>query len=205
MNAVMPRWPASGLALANTMNRPASCALVIQSFRPVSDQSASRDGRARGQGERVAAGTRLRQRVRADRVGGEPRQIAPPEIFGAPAQERVHDERVLDVHEHGHGRVHARERLHGEHGVEEARAASAKLFRGLDAHDAERKQPVNAASGAWRPARPCRGRSAGSRGRRTRTRCARNSRSSSDSAVSGGWGTRRMLAPETTAGPAGSV
>ena len=142
-NAVMPRCPASGFALANTMNTPASCALVIHSFRPVSDQPVAARRRARGQGEGVAAGSRLRQRVRADRVGGEPREIALPEIGRAPAQQRVHDQRVLDVNQHGHRGVHAGQRLHGEHGVEEARAAPAELFRRLDAHDAERKQTVN--------------------------------------------------------------
>ena len=37
--AVMPRYPASGFALANTMNMSASLALVIQSLRPVSTNS----------------------------------------------------------------------------------------------------------------------------------------------------------------------
>ncbi len=46
-------------------------------------------------------------------------------------------ERVLDVDQHADRRVDARERLDGEHRVEEARAAAAVGVRDLDAHHAE--------------------------------------------------------------------
>ena len=35
----MPRWPASGAAFAKTMNTSASCALEIQSLRPLRTKS----------------------------------------------------------------------------------------------------------------------------------------------------------------------
>ena len=38
-NAVMPRYPAAGSTVANTMKRSASAAFVIQSLRPESTQS----------------------------------------------------------------------------------------------------------------------------------------------------------------------
>ena len=38
-NAVMPRCPAAGSTVANTMKKSASAAFVIQSLRPVSTQS----------------------------------------------------------------------------------------------------------------------------------------------------------------------
>ena len=117
--------------------------LVIQSLRPVSTHVVAVLDGARRQRERVAAGARLRQRVRADRVGRELRQVAPLDVVVAPAQERVDDERVLHVDEHADGRVDARERFDGQHGVEEAGAAAAVALGDLDAHHAEVEQLVD--------------------------------------------------------------
>ena len=59
----------------------------------------------------------------------------------SPAQQRVDDQRVLDVHEHAHGGVHARQRLDRQHRVEERGARAAEALGNLHAHDAEVEQP----------------------------------------------------------------
>ena len=89
--------------------------------------------RSRRQREGVAAGARFRQRVRADGVGGQLREIAPLDVVVAPAQERVDDERVLHVDEDADGRVDPRQLLDGEHGVKEARAGAAVRLGDFDA------------------------------------------------------------------------
>ena len=64
-------------------------------------------GGARRQRKRVAAGAGFGQRIRADGVLGQLRQIRAPQLVAAPALQRVDDERVLHVHEDGDGRVDA--------------------------------------------------------------------------------------------------
>ena len=131
------------------MNRSASSALVIQSLRPLMHPVAGRrlSSRARRQRERVAARSGLGQGVGADRARREARQVAALQIVAAPAKQRVDDERVLDVDEHANRRVDARQRLDGEHGVKEAGAAAAQVFRDLDPHDAEPEQLVDERAG----------------------------------------------------------
>ena len=73
-------------------------------------------------------------------LGGELRQVLPLDLVGAPAQQRVDDERVLHVDEHADRRIDARQRLDGQHRVEERAAGAAEAFRHLDAHHAELEQ-----------------------------------------------------------------
>ncbi len=61
----------------------------------------------------------------------------------APAQQRVDDEGVLHVDEHADRRIHARERLDGQHRVEERRACPAVALGNLDAHHAQLEQLVD--------------------------------------------------------------
>ena len=139
----MPRWPAAGSTVANTMKTSASAAFVIQSLRPVSTQSLAVPHRARGQGERVAAGRRLGQRVGSDGAVGEGRQQPALLLVRAPAQQRVDDQRVLHVADHRDSRVDPRQLLHGENRQKEMPAGAAPAFRDLDAHDAEPEQLVD--------------------------------------------------------------
>ncbi len=125
------------------MKTPASAALVIQSFRPLSTQRIAALFGARGEGERIRSGTGLGERIRADGIGGEHRQILRLLIVGAPAHERVVDERVLDVDEHAARSIDVRELFDDEHGVEERRSGAAPLFRDFDAHDAELEEALD--------------------------------------------------------------
>ena len=102
---------------------------------------------------------------------GQPGEVALLDVVVAPAQQRVDDQRVLDVDEHADRRVDARQLLDREHGVEEAAAGAAVGLGDLDAHDAELEQlPDERARESWR-ARPSRGPAAGPGPRRTRGRC----------------------------------
>ena len=73
-------------------------------------------------------------------LGGEPRQEPLLDLVAAPAQQRVDDQRVLDVDEDADRRVDARQLLDGQHRVEERAAGAAVALRHLDAHDAELEQ-----------------------------------------------------------------
>jgi hypothetical protein len=99
--------------------------------------------RPAGQRESVGAGTRLRQGVGAHPLRSQLREVARVLLGVAPAQQRVVDERVLHVHEHGQGRVHPGQGLHGEDGHEERRARAPVGFRDLDAHHPELEAGVD--------------------------------------------------------------
>ena len=110
---------------------------------PREDEFGAAIDRARRQRERVASGSRLRQGVRADGIRRELRQIAALEFIAAPTEQRVDDERVLDVDEDADRRIDARQRLDREHCMEEARAGAAERLGNLDAHHAEIEQLVD--------------------------------------------------------------
>ena len=99
--------------------------------------------RAAGQRERVRAGARLGERVGADPFRSQTGEVARLLLRVAPAQEGVVHERVLHVDEHGDGRIHPRQRLHGEDGHEEGGARAAVGLGDLDAHHAELEQGVD--------------------------------------------------------------
>ena len=97
------------------------------------------------QRERVAAGFRLGQRVGAEPGRRETGQDGRLLRRRAPAQQRVDDQRVVDVDDHADGRVDARQLFDGEGRVEEGAAGAAVDLGHLDAHDAqveERPQQV---------------------------------------------------------------
>ena len=94
----------------------------------------------RRQRERVAAGFRLGQRVGAERGRRETGQEGRLLRRRAPAQQRVDDQRVVDVDDHPDGRVDARQLFDGEGGVEERAAGAAVDLGHLDAHDAQREE-----------------------------------------------------------------
>ena len=96
--------------------------------------------RARRQGERIAAGRRLRERIGADRSRRHRRQVPALEVVGGPPEQGVADERVLHVHEDADRRVHARNRFDSQHRLHEGAAHAAVRFGDLDRHDAEVEQ-----------------------------------------------------------------
>jgi hypothetical protein len=87
--------------------------------------------------ERVRAGADLAERIRAHCVGREAGEPPGLLLLGAPAKQRIDHERVLDVREHGHGRVDPAELLDHEHRGEEVGPRAAVDLRDLDAHDPE--------------------------------------------------------------------
>ncbi len=134
---VMPRWPASGLALANNRNRPASAALVIQSLRPVMKYSSPRLMARVASANASDPGASLRQRERSHHLARQLRQIAPLLVVSAPANDHVVGDGVLDVDDDRRRGIHRRQRLHRQHGLEEAAALAAEFFGNLDAHQSQ--------------------------------------------------------------------
>ena len=123
---------------------------MIQSLRPLRIQSPPE---ARARVARDAIANASLPDPASDRAYAptdcrrEARQVAALQIVAAPAQQRVDDERVLDVDEHADRRIDARQRLDGEHGVKKAGAAAAVRFGNLDAHHAEPEQLVDERAG----------------------------------------------------------
>ena len=137
MQAVMPLWRAAGSIVAKTMKTSASFAFVIQSLRPLSTRSPPAST------ARVCSANASLPDPASDSayaptlVGGKAGQVALFQIVVAPAHERVDDQRVLDVHEDGDRRIHARQRLNRQNRVKERAAAAAVALGNLDAHHAE--------------------------------------------------------------------
>ena len=142
-SAVMPLYPAAGSSVANTMNTSASLPFVIQSLRPFrTNPSASAMARVASANASLpdpASDSAYAPTTR----DGELRQIAALHVVAAPARQRIHHQRVLDVDEDPHRRIDLRERLDREHGVEERSARAAVALGHLDAHHAEVEQLVD--------------------------------------------------------------
>ena len=142
-NAVMPRWPALGSALAKTRNRSDSFAFVIQSLAPVQDESSGATPGHRLHREGVAPRTRFGQGIAAYGVAAHPGKIPALLVLVRPPEQRVDDQCVLHVDHDGNRRVDPGQGLNGKHGLEESAALAAEFLRNLDAHQAEREQAVH--------------------------------------------------------------
>ena len=93
--------------------------------------------RTRRQREGVAARSGFRQGVCPDGFRRDFRKVALPDVVAAPAEQRVDEERVLNIDEDANRRIDARQRFDSEQGVKEGRAAAAECLGDLDPHDAE--------------------------------------------------------------------
>ena len=106
----------------------------------VQDPVVARAHRSAAEGEGVGPASRLRKRVGANGAGGQTRQMAALLFLGSIAEERVDDQGVLDVHQHGHRGIHSGEFLDDEHGREERAARSPEAFGNLHPHEPELEQ-----------------------------------------------------------------
>jgi hypothetical protein len=92
------------------------------------------------QAEGVRPGFGLGEGVRAHQVGRETGEVPLLLRVARGPEERLDDQGVLDVHEHGRGGVHRRQRLHGERRHEQPAARAAVPVRDLDPHQAQLEQ-----------------------------------------------------------------
>ena len=103
--------------------------------------------RPAGQGEGVGSRVRLAQGVGAHPLRGQLRVVPRLLLVVPPAQERVVDEGVLDVHQHRQRGVHAGELLDGEDRHEERRRRAPVLLGDLDPHQPELEARVDEVAG----------------------------------------------------------
>ena len=122
------------------MKRSASLALVIQSLRP-SMTNASPSSRACVCSANASLPDAASERRRRRRLGGERRQQSRFHVRAAPAEQGIHDQRVLDVDEHADRRIHARQLLDDEDRMEE-RAAAPPWASGIS-------MPMTPSSNSW--------------------------------------------------------
>ena len=154
------------------MKRSASLPLVIQSFRPFRTNPSPVRGGARRERERVAAGSGLRERVGADAFSRQASEgSAASDLVGAPAQDRVDHERVLNVDEDADRRIDPRELLDRYDRVEEAGAGAAVASREFRCPSRRGRTARRPATSGSSPARPSRARAAALGLRRTLERC----------------------------------
>ncbi len=142
-NPVIPLYPLEGSALAKTMKSPASAPLVIQNFRPVSDQSlpffSARVARAK-------ASLPLPGSDRAnapEQLGGEPGEVARLLFTAGPANKGVVDQGVVHIDVDGGRGVHPGQLLDGNGGHEDAATAPAERLRHLDSHQSQLEELGN--------------------------------------------------------------
>ena len=93
--------------------------------------------RARGQSERVRAGAGFGKRITRHRVFRRARQPAALLFVIAPAQDRVVEQRVLNIHDHRRRRIHAGQFLDRQNGLEERAALAAEFLGDFDGHQAQ--------------------------------------------------------------------
>ena len=98
---------------------------------------------AAGEGESVRSRSCLRQRVRADGVARQHRQVFRLLVLVAPAEDGVVDQCVLHVDQHAAGSVDVRQLLHHQRGIEKRGAGAAPLIRHFDGHDAQLEEVVD--------------------------------------------------------------
>ena len=106
---------------------------------------------------------------------GKPRKIFRLLIIGAPAQDGIVDDRVLDIDDDAGGRIDRGDLLDGQNALEEIAALSAVFFGDLDAHEAELEELAEQALVEDGASRPSRGPGARSRSRANRRTVSRNS------------------------------
>ena len=98
---------------------------------------------AGGEREGIATRPSFRQRIGPDRAAGQLGQEPVLEVLGAPSQECVDHEGVLNIDEHGHRGIDSRELLDGDQRQKEVCAGPTIRFRDLDRHHAEVEQLVD--------------------------------------------------------------
>src|ERR1017187_6873200 len=92
------------------------------------------------QREGIRTGTGFAQRIGANSVAAQARQIALLLLFRGPAQESVVDQRILHIHDNSGGRIDAGKSLHREDRFEESTAPSAVLLGNFNAHQTKLKE-----------------------------------------------------------------
>ena len=122
------------------MNRPASRALVIQSLRPVEAVVVARAFGARREREGVGAGAGFGERVGADGVARQAREVAALLLCVGPAQQGICDQCVLHIDDDGSRGIDPREFLDRQNRLKKVAALAAVLLRNLDRHQPELEQ-----------------------------------------------------------------
>jgi hypothetical protein len=106
--------------------------------------------RLAGEGKGVGAGAGLGERVGPHPLRGQLREVLRLLRLGAPAQQRVVEEGVLDIDEHGHRGVDLGQFLNHQHGHEEGGGGPAEALGDLDAHEAQFEAGVDEIAGHLR-------------------------------------------------------
>ena len=118
-----------GVGIGEQDEKPGLLGVGDPELAPVQLEAVSLvDGRGR-HGEGVAARSGFGQGVAGHRAARQAGEVFPLLVIARPTQERVDDQRVLDVDDDRRRRVGARQSLHREHGIEK-RAALAAVFLG---------------------------------------------------------------------------